>query len=55
MYVCNCNGLTNTHIKKIIRDNKFVNLKQLLSIIDFQCGKCIPEIKEILKNEKNEI
>jgi len=52
--VCHCVGVTDEDIKKAIHsgDDNLEKLKKSLHIAS-TCKFCVPEIEEILYNEKN--
>ena len=55
MYLCNCNGLTVTEVKKACSDG-LTNAEDVFECFGVEkcCGKCIPEIKEyIITSDKN--
>jgi bacterioferritin-associated ferredoxin len=55
MYICICNAVTDTALKKCIEDNSCTTVSQVKKICHAgnQCGTCIPWIKKMLK-EKNQ-
>ena len=55
MYLCNCNGLTVTEIKKACSDG-LTNAEDVFECfgVEMCCGKCVPEIQEyIITSDKN--
>lgn len=51
MYVCLCNGVSDSQIKKAICQNGACSMKCLAKQLGVatQCGKCAPLAKEILQ------
>ena len=56
MYLCNCNGLTVTEIKKACSDG-LTNAEDVFECFGVEkcCGKCIPEIKEYINSSNKNI
>ena len=55
MYLCNCNGLTVSEVKKACSDG-LTNAEDIFECfgVEMCCGKCIPEIKEyMVSSDKN--
>lgn len=56
MITCVCNNISDTTFKKIIQENNVTTIKQIKKCgVDFQCCKCVPEVKRLIKesNEQN--
>lgn len=53
MYICICNGITDTYLKQIIEENPnitFDNIQEM-GIAD-NCYKCVVQVKDFLIEEK---
>jgi bacterioferritin-associated ferredoxin len=50
-YICNCNGVSEQEIKRIIAKWKIVELKSLIifSGAGASCGRCRPQVQSILE------
>ncbi len=50
MYVCVCKAVSDRHIRRAVRDDGVVSLRELTR--DFElgtcCGKCVPLAREVL-------
>jgi bacterioferritin-associated ferredoxin len=55
MYVCNCNALTESQVRKAI-ENHARNPAAVYRYYDCepQCGRCVPEVRAMLKKEARE-
>lgn len=53
MYVCLCNGVTDTHIKEAVQKgcHRMRDLRRELGVTN-QCGKCASHALEILNEAK---
>jgi len=49
MYVCLCNGVTDSQIKSAIKNgcDSYAKIRQTLSVAN-QCGRCACEIKKMV-------
>ena len=56
MYVCNCHGIPEDEMSALIRKYDKAILKDVLFIAGVFgcCGKCIPRIKEIFNEQRND-
>jgi len=54
MIVCHCNGVSEKEIVNVIKRKEATKLKhiQKLTGAGTGCGRCIPEIDRIIKNNK---
>lgn len=53
-YICICNAIKESDIRKIIKHNPSYCIKDLQKInIGDRCKKCLKEINQIVKGEKN--
>lgn len=52
MYVCICKKVTDRQVREAVTKQGARNLRSLCKQLDAcnQCGKCVPEIHQILKD-----
>ncbi len=56
MYICICKNVTDSQIKRCVREKGIQNLRGLrreLGACD-QCGKCAPEARQIISESLSE-
>jgi len=55
--ICHCMDVSEHEIVYTIKNNKNVNLQDIMTITGAGrgCGSCIPELEEILKREKEKM
>lgn len=52
MYICICQQITDSHIKKIIAEDQIKSMEELASLLGIgeSCGTCIIDAEKILKD-----
>jgi len=50
MYVCNCKGINEKQIKKLVKEKGLTSVSQLkkFSELGLDCGKCIKHAKRVI-------
>jgi bacterioferritin-associated ferredoxin len=56
MYICICKKITDHQIRKAVLEQRVHNIRDLRSCLRAcdQCGKCVPEAKNIIRETTHE-